>query len=344
MPRIIEQNGRACAFVVAGVTRASRVFPSARAWSDVPMKRLLCSLFLIGCTHSQSSTGLLAPPPAGAGFQISMEMEAPAGGEAWQCVVMNMPNQDVANVNRVEHVQTAGLHHMDVTALETTTLDPGRYDCGKLYAAHPELMDQPTLYAAQGSPTAMIDLGPGVVASVPPGLPVLFELHYVNATKQNVHVESYVNAYTIDAHDVTTRIAGGAIRDRHITIPAVSDHTEWTRCLMDHDVDLVLVSTHTHALGRDTHIKLFDGANVGDEIYVNTQWQAPPLKQFTPTMHIAAGTGFEIDCHYFNDSAAEVDWGYFAKDEMCNLVLIWTPSEAGATCKVTATSDGILDP
>ena len=123
----------------------------------------------------------------------------------------------------------------------------------------------------------------------------------------------------------------------------MSDHTEWTRCVMDHDVDLVLVSTHTHALGRDTHIKLFDGSNVGDEIYVNTQWQAPPLEQFTPSRHIAAGTGFEIDCHYFNDTDHEVDWGYFAKDEMCNLVLVWTPAEANATCKPVASSDGFLD-
>lgn len=306
------------------------------------MKRsLLVVVLAAGCGGSSPSSPL-APPPDGAGFQISMTMEAPAQSEAWECVVMNMPNQDLANVNRVEHVQTAGLHHMDVTALVSANLSPGRYQCAQLYADHPELMDQPTLYAAQGQPTAMIDLGRGVVAKVPPGLPVLFELHYVNATTSPVHVQSFVNAWTIDAAQVTTSIYGGAIRDRHIKIPAAGETTEWTRCVMDHDIDLVLVTTHTHALGRDTHIKLFDGTNVGDEIYVNHDWQAPPLKQFTPTRHIAAGTGFEIDCHYVNDSDHEVDWGYFAKDEMCNLVLVWTPAEAGATCKVVATSDGIL--
>ncbi|MGZ3405024.1 MAG: monooxygenase [Polyangia bacterium] len=313
------------------------------------MKRLALALYstllgCAGCGGSPAKPTLLAPPPDGAGFQVSMEMEAPAGSETWQCVVMNMPNEDLANVNRVEHVQTPGLHHMDVTALISANLDPGRYDCGKLYADHPELMDQPTLYAAQGKATAQIDLGPGVVAKVPPGLPVLFELHYVNATAQDVHVQSYVNAYTIDAAQVMTSISGGAIRDRHIKIPAMADHTEWTRCVMDHDVDPVLVSTHTHALGRDTHIKLFDGTNVGEELYVNTQWQAPPLEQFTPTRHIPAGTGFEIDCHYVSDQDHEVDWGYFARDEMCNLVLVWTPSEAGAACKQVASSDGILDP
>ncbi|HXU72831.1 MAG TPA: hypothetical protein VN947_26105 [Polyangia bacterium] len=314
------------------------------------MKRLSLALLSVavgcaGCNHSPARPmGLLAPPADGQGFQISMQMDAPAGGETWQCLVMNMPNEDVANINRVESVQTAGLHHLDVTALLSTTIDPGRYDCNTLYAQHPELMDQATLYAAQGTAHSQIDLGPGVVASVPPGLPVLFEMHYVNATANDIHVEADVNGYTIDRKDVVTTISGMAVRDRHITIPPMADHTEWTRCVMDHDVDLVLVTTHTHALGRDAHIRLFDGTNVGDEIYVNNMWQAPPLKQFTPTMHIAAGTGFEIDCHYFNDTAAEVDWGYLAKDEMCNLVLVWTPGDANATCKAVATSDGILDP
>jgi hypothetical protein len=314
------------------------------------MKRLSFALFSLavtcaGCNSSPAKpAGLLAPPADGAGFQISMQMDAPAGGETWQCVVMNMPNLDVANINRVESVQTPGLHHLDVTALISANIDPGRYDCGPLYAAHPELMDQATLYAAQGTAHSQIDLGTGVVASVPPGLPVLFEMHYVNATAQDIHAEAYVNGYTIDAHDVVTTISGMAVRDRHIKVPANGEDTEWTRCVMDHDVDLVLVTTHTHALGRDAHIKLFDGTNVGEELYMNNMWQAPPLKQFTPTLHVAAGTGFEIDCHYVNDTASEVDWGYLSKDEMCNLVLVWTPGNANATCKVVATSDGIIDP
>jgi hypothetical protein len=314
------------------------------------MKRFSLALYSLlvtcaGCGGSPAkSTGLLAPPPDGEGFQISMTMDAPAGAETWQCVVMNMPNQDVAPVNRVESIQTAGLHHLDVTALISANIAPGRYDCNQLYADHPELMDQATLYAAQGTAHSQIDLGPGVVASVPPGLPVLFEMHYVNATAQDIHVEADVNGYTINQRDVVTTISGMAVRDRHIKVPAMSDATEWTRCVMDHDVDLLLVTTHTHKLGRDAHIKLFDGTTVGDEIYVNTMWQAPPLKQFAPSLHIPAGTGFEFDCHYFNDTAAEVDWGYLASDEMCNLVLVWTPGDANATCKVVATSDGILGP
>jgi hypothetical protein len=300
------------------------------------------ALVLAGCGGS-SAPSLLAPPPESQGFQVMMEMDAPAAAETWQCVVMSMPNQDTVNINRVEHAQTAGLHHMDLTALVSINLAPGRYDCTKLYADHPELMDQTTIYAAQ-SPTAKIDLGPGVVARVPPGLPVMFELHYVNATAKAVHVESRVNAYTIDAHAVTTTISGGALRRRHLDLPPHADTTSWARCVMDKDVDLLLLASHTHKLGRDVRIFSFDGSNSGAELYVNTMWATPNLQQFHPSVHLAAGTGLEVRCHYFNDTDATVNWGYLAADEMCNMVMVWTPGETPAKCTEVATSDGILDP
>src|SRR5262245_38401575 len=143
--------------------------------AEVVMNRWMClAVLAIGC-GGQKSPSLLAAPPAGEGFQVHMEFEAAPSQETWRCRVMNMPNEDLANVNRVEHAQTPGLHHMDLTALFTITLPPGDYDCGALYEAHPELMDQPTLYAAQTA-TYKLDLGAGVVAQVPPGLPVMFEL------------------------------------------------------------------------------------------------------------------------------------------------------------------------
>lgn len=307
------------------------------------MKSLVTFAFVVAGCGGSPVKQMLAPPPPDRGFQVSMTMDAPAGMETWQCIVMPMPNQDVVNINRVEHAQTPGLHHMDLTALLGVNLDRGRYDCNALYAAHPELMDQQTLYAAQ-SPTATIDLGPGVVAKVPPGLPVLFELHYVNASSQLVHVESHINAYTIDAHAVTTTIAGGALRRRHLALPPHADTTTWARCVMDRDVDLILLSSHTHRLGRDVRIFSFDGTNVGEQLYVNTQWATPNLQQFSPPVHLAAGTGLQVQCHYFNDGDAPVEWGYLAANEMCNMVMVWTPGSAGARCTEVATSDGILDP
>ena len=228
---------------------------------------------------------LLAPPADGAGFQISMQMDAPAAGETWQCVVMNMPNLDVANINRVEPVQTPGLHHLDVTALISANIDPGRYDCGPLYAAHPELMDQADALRRAGHRHSHDRSRPrrrrqGPARPAGPVRAPLRERHHAGRPRRVLRQRLHHRRATTCHQPIygMRRPRPPHHRPRH------GDHTEWTRCVMDHDVDLVLVSTHTHALGRDTHIKLFDGTNVGDEIYVNTAWQAPPLEQFTPTL------------------------------------------------------------
>src|SRR6185369_2673327 len=108
--------------------------------------------------------------------------------------------------------------------------------------------------------------------------------------------------YAYDPGKVTTTIWGGAVRDLDITVPPMAtDHVEWSRCTMSADVDVMFLSSHTHALAKTTEVRMFDGTTVGDLVYTNTDWHAPPLKDYTATpLHLAKGTGFEFACHYAN--------------------------------------------
>jgi len=97
------------------------------------------------------------------------------------------------------------------------------------------------LYASQKAEDT-VQLPPGVVAEVPAQTPFLFEVHYVNTSDEDVEVNSYVNAYTIWPEQVTNSIWGGPVRDRHINIPPMTDnHIEWTRCVMNADVEVVFM-------------------------------------------------------------------------------------------------------
>ena len=175
-----------------------------------------------------------------------------------------------ANVNRVEQCRPPACTTWTSPRSSRPTSNPAATTAASSTPTIPSSWISRRSTPRKASRAPQIDLGPGVVAKRP-ARPAgalrapLRERHHAERPR-----ESFVNGYTIDASQVTTSISGAAVRDRHITIPAMSDHTEWTRCVMDHDVDLVLVSTHTHALGQDTHIKLFDGTNTGDEIYANT--------------------------------------------------------------------------
>jgi hypothetical protein len=246
-------------------------------------------------------------------------------------------------VNRVESLQSDGMHHMDIMALLFTGLDlpVGEYACADLYATYQELMDKGLFLYASQQAEQTIQLPPGVAADLPPKLRIMQEIHYVNTTDAPIEAFSKVNVYSFPRDQVTQTIWGGAVRDTTIEIPAgASDHVEWTRCVMNQDVDVLFLATHTHALASRTVVRAFDGTNVGAELYTNTDWQSPKLQSFGETpLRLTAGTGLEFACHYDNPGTEPVRWGFNAADEMCQIAIVFTPGEAARECEIVAQSE-----
>jgi hypothetical protein len=306
------------------------------------MRRFFFVAFLAaGCAPGDP----LPPPPDGQGFQMAMDIDSPPASETWKCLITQIPTTDTHRIHRVQHVQTAAVHHMDITVLlysGAQTMPPGLYDCAPLYQMFPKLMEEQTLYAAQ-SPEGDILLPDGIAAVVPPGITVMYELHHVNATTAPVHISSRVNAWDLPPDQPFGGTLGSfTLRARRLDIPPHSDKTEWAQCVMDQDVDMIFMSSHTHKLGRDVHILKYGGADAGTELFVNTDWQLPKLQNFSPPLHFAAGEGIELRCHYENDGDTTVNWGFLSTDEMCNGVLVFTPG-SGARCNEVANSAGMPD-
>lgn len=284
----------------------------------------------------------LPPPRPGEGVQLAYQIEVAPGTEAWKCNVTDLPTDKWLSVNHVESVQNDSMHHMDLmaVAIAAPELEPGEYDCDDVYARYPRLMDDGIMiYAAQQARQEIV-LPPGTVAELLPRLRVMHEIHFVNPTDDPAVAFSKVNAYAYDDALVEQTIWGGAVRDLDIAIPpGVTSHVEWTRCVMNKDVDVLFLSSHTHELATKTVIRRYDGvaATAGEIMYENTDWHAPPLKDFTATpLRVPAGTGFEFECHYANATGKEVNWGFSAAEEMCQIALVFTPGEATRTCEIVA--------
>ncbi|MBX3159417.1 MAG: hypothetical protein KF773_25830 [Deltaproteobacteria bacterium] len=293
---------------------------------------LLVTLILTACGTDGGGGDDAAP------LEIAYRVTAAPGEEVWKCNVTDLPIDRYVNVNRVESEQTDAVHHMDLmaVALAAPDLQPGSYDCADVYAQYPRLMDDGILiYAAQQAQQA-IQLPEGVSAELLPRLRVMHEIHFVNPSDAPVEAYSKILAYPYDDTKVTTTIWGGAVRDVDIAVPpGATDHVEWTRCTMNADVDVLFLSSHTHQLADRTEIRLFDGTSVGEVLYANTDWHAPPLQDHTAApLHVAKGTGFEFACHYANRGAETVHWGFNAKDEMCQIALVYTPGETSRKCEI----------
>jgi hypothetical protein len=290
----------------------------------------------------------LPPPHPSEGVQFAYDAIAPAGAEIWKCKIGSIPGVaggGFLEFNRVESKQSAGMHHMDLAVLTQTELPDGEYDCDELYAAHPELMDEIIIYASQQE-TQMLQLPPGVVAEVPSAIKTMMEIHYVNVSDAEQPVFSRVNAYWIPASEVTQTIWGGAVRDRNLNIPAGGMSDEATRCEMTEDVDVLILSTHTHALAVRTEVYAWDGQARGELLYTNTDWSSPLLMDLTAApRRVPKGQGFELHCVYDNPGPTDVHWGFAAADEMCNLALVYVPGTSTIECKPVWTHDGLgVDP
>lgn len=110
---------------------------------------------------------------------------------------------------------------------------------------------------------------------------------------------------------------------------------------MTEDVELIFASSHTHERARNFEIRRFDGKKVEDKpFYTNPYWEDPQLMNFDPPMKVKKGEGFEFRCYYDNPTENIVNWGFSAKEEMCQIGIVFTPGDTSIKCTVVETSDG----
>jgi hypothetical protein len=308
---------------------------------------LLVLLPLASCAGPEEPGDLwpsptLEAPLPGEGFQMALDYTVPPGEEVWICNVFPIPTDGPAPVYSVEFEQTPGMHHMTIssTGLTPPPTEHGLRECGELYD---ELMDSVVaVFGSQGSSHDVMNLPPGVAATLPANIDIIHEMHFVNVTDQPIEIFSRVNVYTMDPADVEEGIWGGQVRDEFISLPPEATTTEWSRCVFNRDVAVLFLASHTHGLGQEFTVAPFDGETVGEVFYVNDDLHDPKIVQYIEPMLIPEGQGFEWTCTWDNPNDFEINYGLTSADEMCNLAIVHTPFDVSAQCEVVATSDGVL--
>ncbi len=308
---------------------------------------VLASALLAGCPSDPEPDPLpvLEPPPEGQGFQLSFTgVVVEPYSEVWTCSVYPIPIDEAANVSWVETLNNEGMHHLTLSTLglSESDLEPGVWPCEELYGDSSLMQDQIMFFGNQGTGEDEMHLPQGVAATLPSTIDIIHELHFVNVSDQPVELYSYINAWTVPDSVVEDGIWGGSVRDEHINIPANSEHTEWSRCVFNRDVEVHFLASHTHALGVEFTIAGFDGVDVGEVFYSNDDWHVPEIVQYDPPLVIPEGAGFEWACTWDNPNDHPVNYGLTSEDEMCNLAVVHTPFDITAACDVVETSDGVL--
>ncbi|MFO0616786.1 MAG: hypothetical protein U0414_29600 [Polyangiaceae bacterium] len=298
---------------------------------------------LSGCSSDDSPThepSLLDPPKAGEGVQFAMTTTIPAGTEAEHCTFVRAPADADLWVQRDEVRFTQGSHHVllyqtpyteiptqreDGTPVDTS----GVFDCSD--GATNGFRITKLIGGSQNAEgDSLLAFPAGVAMRVEAGAVLLLNVHYVNASAQDLKPEVRMNLYTVPQASVVTEGDVLFLYNPLIAVGANASSRARMRCPVHHDITLANVQSHMHKRGVGYGAQVDQAA----PFYESATWANVPVQVFEPGLVVHAGSKLDYHCDYENQEARDVFQGPRSTDEMCMLIGSYYPTDrATANCE-----------
>jgi len=268
----------------------------------------------------------LAPPPNGAGVQLKTPaFEVPADTEIQSCYFFKvsdleeaagLPADQPIEVHRVQIVQKAGSHHMNVFRVSgpATMLDPtmgtvtginGQGQCfnSANWAAWPLVAN------TQQAGDQDWSYPDGVANELQPTEWLMLQTHYVNASTQQTPGgggQVAVNLWTLPQSQVTAQLGTLFATDQNIRICQSNPTPTYTQgCQFNSPSPVTIVGAngHFHSRGKEFDMYVWDGTSVtpdlSERFYQSTTWDDPPMLH-SPELEqkVPANGGVFYSCSY----------------------------------------------
>ncbi|HEY4241988.1 MAG TPA: hypothetical protein VGM88_19345 [Kofleriaceae bacterium] len=286
----------------------------------------------------------LAPPTYG--FQIKgPDIDLMPSQEITYCYYFHTPNTQDMAIQSWESKMTPGSHHLIFFQTDSNSQADGTLttdNCGLTGGG----LNLPvwTFSAQTEDALEMMPQNDGngtpVGQTIPAGKSGYIQMHYLNATDNEVHAHVTVNANAYPQGTTVTPAAPFVTFNTNINIPAEGMASAAGECTVPTDKKFFLMTTHSHKQSVETMV--YDGGTVatgnqitGGTMVVDstdwehpsvTQWSAMPFYQFTnPKL------GYQ--CNYVNPNNYDIHEGdSAARDEMCMAVGYFFPSTDAKIC------------
>ena len=312
------------------------------AWAKHSSLLLALCVTSLGCSDSNEpddtgATGLLAPPPEGAGVQFKMQTTIEPGKEVEHCQFFTVGDEDL-HVNRDEIRFSTGSHHVllylttyDEIPTKTNddeTIDPDAvFDCSEGVQSKFDVAG--LIGGSQNAAgSAMIDLPEDTAITVKAGTVLLMNSHYINTSSKPIEPEVRINLHTIPAENVKQE--GGVLFWYNPFIHVAKNASASARmgCTIPDDINISTLQSHMHRRGVDYVAELYEG-NKTKTVYETTAWEDVPVKHLSPAMQVAKGDRIEFECRYKNTESRDIWQGPRTTDEMCMLLGSYYPKRSG---------------
>lgn len=299
-----------------------------RRWINAGASRTSTSVddnVLRDSSACQVSVQPLDPPPAGAGFQMTIDpFEIPKNFEREVFIRKNTPNTSTVYVNRLQMRGASNSHHFVLYGFRNQNLLPPLNQLRDLRDPVTGVLNQTTLQQMQnhiflGGGTDVntdVTLPAGVAIKLQPGTPVDLNAHYFNRTNFTLTGQNFLNLYTVPASSVQYEAKTLDLNNLDINIPPLSRRTFTKTFTFNTVTRVVMLTSHFHKLGETFIIKIAGGPRNGEIVYTNTDWEHPLVKMFPTPIVLQPGEGLTSEVTYYNPSNVGVGFGLTSQDEM----------------------------
>jgi hypothetical protein len=277
------------------------------------LRRSWVLLMLVGC-GDDPYTGLLKPPPASEGMQLTLTTRVEPGQELTVCKNFAVP-EGTYDIGRFEHVMTDVSHHilvypLDIPASQVT--DDLLISCDE--SRENQMHRTGFLYGAQG-PSGELALPEGYVYSTRGGLSLQLEYHIFNATDEAVDATAAFNVWRAKG-DVVGEAGMLFMFHNRIAIPPMSRQVSRQRRSYPTDFNLMMLVPHMHSRGVAMQASKVTASGT-QKLFDVTGWENDTV-YFDPPIQFQPGDTLDYQCEFDNTTSNYVFDGFSAKhDEMC---------------------------
>jgi hypothetical protein len=295
------------------------------------MRTVLALPLIVGLGVGLVACGGSAQPPPTPANTLDLQtgvFDVPPG-DSFQCIYTSTTTDAQMFVGNATAKQGPGGHHVTVYYTSSPQA-PTSHPC-----TNEEMAGWNEIAGATNGGEPVIPLPAGGAISVPAGVQIVVQAHYINTTGTTFQTNDTVSVDIIDAKDVAQIINMWVMPDLGFTVPPAASGKSVTTCTVDKDVQTVTLLGHMHEFGKHYSLERIDGQGNSLEMVYQQDWQAlyashPPLVTGTLAAPVVlqGGTILRQTCEWDNTSPNPLTF----PREMCVAVAYYFPDRGFLQC------------
>jgi hypothetical protein len=299
----------------------------------------------IGCggteTGSEGGPDLYAPPDMPQspvmpenGVQIATPLfTLQPGEEVFKCYYTSIDSDTDVNLVKFQSWMPQGSHHYILYRLNEAPHPDGTLaDCPDKLLTGDDFTSAPVWLFASQIPANQLVLPAGVGMPLKAHQPLMFNMHYINVTKEPITVGVTQNLEF--AKGDVTRAGSFVTYNTKIDVPPNGTQTVEGHCAAPTGAQFFMMSTHSHKRTTRAVAKRYVDGVMGSTLVDTKDWEHPTVAHWDPNfMTLADGEHVGYSCSYQNTTSQAITVGDSAeKNEMCMVIGYFFPATANRHC------------